>query len=358
VWGPQLVHYKSDPSRLSVVDEAILAFPGGRLQVLATYWPFPPASTTIDHTLPDLSAPLRRGLYHRLAQYLHSQGSTDTPLAYARDTIQHWVQRHVSTPGHHPICGGDFNSLWDPDGGGGGGYRSPLRDWALGIGLRSRRDDLLPIQYCVTRPSTQLTGGSEIDHVLYNSPNMRLLHYSTGTDGLWVGLSDHRPILVGFSPLPLAHLQATPRFNKKFGDLKRLQIKRFAPSAPQLQNFHLQLHATWRPLPAPPVTSFQAEQQLDHLTQITLDAAPDRKKWKKRNRFKEHWSPTYAALQPQLRAMLKLQRHLGVLPLPPHWQRWCYSDRLPLTVPWVSTPSLSHSPNFLEEKCSKIFNFD
>ena len=40
-WGPQLVHYKSDPSRLSVVDEAILAFPGGRLQVLATYWPFP-----------------------------------------------------------------------------------------------------------------------------------------------------------------------------------------------------------------------------------------------------------------------------------------------------------------------------
>ena len=105
-WGPQLVHYKSDPSRLSVVDEAILAFPGGRLQVLATYWPFPPASTTLDQTLPDLSAPLRRGLYHRLSQYLHSQGSTETPLAYARDTIQHWVQRHVSTPGHHSICGG------------------------------------------------------------------------------------------------------------------------------------------------------------------------------------------------------------------------------------------------------------
>jgi len=35
-WGPQLVHYKSDPSRLSVVNEAILAFPVGRLQVLAT----------------------------------------------------------------------------------------------------------------------------------------------------------------------------------------------------------------------------------------------------------------------------------------------------------------------------------
>ena len=55
---------------------------------------------------------------------------------------------------------------------------------------------------------------------------MRLIHYSTGTDGLWVGLSDHRSILVNFSPLRLAQLQATPRFNKEFGDLKRLQIKR------------------------------------------------------------------------------------------------------------------------------------
>ena len=120
-WGPQLVHYKSDPSRLSVVDEAILAFPGGRLQVLATYWPFPPASTPLDHNPRDSAAPLRRGLYHRLSQYLHSQGSPATPPDYARDTIQHWVQRHVSIPGHHSICGGDFNSLWDPDGGGGGG---------------------------------------------------------------------------------------------------------------------------------------------------------------------------------------------------------------------------------------------
>ena len=96
----------------------------------------------------------------------------------------------------------------------------------------------------------------------------------------WVSRTT-RPILVGFSPLPLAHLQATFRFNQDFGDLKRLQIKRFAPSAPQLQKFHSQLQATWHPLPAPPVNSFQAEQQLDHLTQVTLDAAPARKKWKK-----------------------------------------------------------------------------
>ena len=42
-WGSQLAHYKSDPSQLSVVNEALLTIPGGRLPVLATYWFFPPA---------------------------------------------------------------------------------------------------------------------------------------------------------------------------------------------------------------------------------------------------------------------------------------------------------------------------
>ena len=104
---------------------------------------------------------------------------------------------------------------------------------------------------------------------------MRLRHYSTGTDGLWVGLSDHRPILVGFSHLPHEHLQDTPRFNKEFGDLKRLQIKHFASSARQLQKFQTQqtqLQSTWRQPSATPPTSEQAEQQLDHYTQITLAA--------------------------------------------------------------------------------------
>jgi len=188
----------------------------------------------------------------------------------------------MSQPGNHSICGGDFNSLWQLTEDGGGGYRSPLQVWSVAVGWRSRRDDLPSLQKYITRPSSQLTGGSEIDHVLYNSPSIRLRHYSTGTDALWVGLSDHRSILVGFSHLPHEHLQDTPRFNKEFGDLKRLQIKRFAPSAPQLQQFQNQLQSTWRPLSATPLTLEQAEQQLDPLTQITLAAAPDRKKWKKR----------------------------------------------------------------------------
>ena len=68
-----------------------------------------------------------------------------------------------------------------------------------------------------------------------------------------------------------------------------------------------------------------AEQQLDHLTQTTLDTAPKRKKWKNRDRFKEHWSLTYAALQAQLLAIISLQQHIGVLPLPPRLRKWSSS---------------------------------
>ena len=53
-----------------------------------------------------------------------------------------------------------------------------------------------------------------------------------------------------------------------------------------------------------------AAAKLEHLTHITLAAFPERKKWKKRNCYEDHWSPTYAALHAQLLAMLNLQRHL------------------------------------------------
>jgi len=175
----------------------------------------------------------------------------------------------MSEPGHPSICGGDFNSLWDLEENGGGGYRAPLSDWATGMGWKSRRDDFSRSEKCITRPSTHLTGGSEIDHVLFNSPTMRLNSYSAGTDGLWLGISDHRPVLIGFSHLPHPHLQDTPRFNKHFGNLKRLQIIGFAPSAPQLKKFHQQLEFSWCQLPHRPESGASAEQQLDHLTQIT-----------------------------------------------------------------------------------------
>ena len=110
-WGPQLAHYKSDPSHLSLVDEALLTIPGGRLQVLAMYWPFPPAHSPVPPEDTGLSSSFRRGLYHRLSHYLNAQGSKVTPLDYTRDTIQHWAHRHMSPPGNYSICGGDFYSL-------------------------------------------------------------------------------------------------------------------------------------------------------------------------------------------------------------------------------------------------------
>ena len=79
------------------------------------------------------------------------------------------------------------------------------------MGWKSRRDDFSRSEKCITRPSTHLTGCSEIDHVLFNSPTMRLNSYSAGTDGLRLGISDLRPVLVGLSHLPHPHLPDTPR---------------------------------------------------------------------------------------------------------------------------------------------------
>jgi len=57
-----------------------------------------------------------------------------------------------------------------------------------------------PRDASLARPPNSL-GGSEIDHVLFKSPTMHLLYYSVGADGLWLGISDHRPVICSF---PLA----------------------------------------------------------------------------------------------------------------------------------------------------------
>ena len=62
-------------------------------------------------------------------------GFKETHFDYARNTIQHWAQRHMFKPaGIHSICGGDFNSVRDTDENGGGGFCTPLHDWAPGVG--------------------------------------------------------------------------------------------------------------------------------------------------------------------------------------------------------------------------------
>ena len=98
-----------------------------------------------------------------------------------------------------------------------------------------------------------------------------------GTLGLWVGLSDHRPLLVSLQNLPHDHLHSVPRFNKEPGSLRHLHNKRLAPSSPQLQKFKDQLSDTWKPLLSRPESSAAAAAQLEHLTNITLEAAPERK---------------------------------------------------------------------------------
>eukprot|EP01042_Synura_sphagnicola_P001035 gene1035-biopygen1112 len=212
-WGPALINFKSDPSGFCVADEILLASAQGRLQIIATYWPFPSSEASPE----GMEGRVRRGLSHRLSTYLITSKSSATPLSY----IQQWMHRHMTTP-----------------------------------------------------------GGTEIDHVLHNSLTMTLTQYDTGAAGLWVRPSDHRP------------------------------------------DFHAEAEANWVRLEGVPTSCHHAETQLSHLTDISLAASPSRKKWKVRNKYKEHWSPTYAALQAQLVAMIRLQRQLGVPPLHKHQPRW------------------------------------
>jgi len=48
----------------------------------------------------------------------------------------------------------------------------------------------------------------------------------------------------------------------------------------------------------------KAETQLRHLTNVSLESSPPIQKWKVRNKYKEHRSLTYVALQAQLLAMI------------------------------------------------------
>ena len=108
---------------------------------------------------------------------------------------------------------------------------------------------------------------------------MSIRHYAVSTLGLWVDFSDHRPLLVSLQNIPHDHLHSVPRFTKKLGSSRHLQIKLFAPSIPQLQKFKDQLNATWRPLWSLPESFASAAAQLEHLTDITLDTASERKRW-------------------------------------------------------------------------------
>ena len=249
-WGPSLVNFKSDPSGLCVVDEAIVGTAHGRLQILATYWPFPTPLSSGSNA--DTEGRIRRGLYHRLTSYLKSDKSLDSPLSYVQSTIQHWMHRHMSTPGNHSLCGGDFNCCRDgrPEG---VGYATPLRDWADAIGYHSRHSAVVPDPAVfITRPSLNLLGGTEIDHILHTSPSMTPSQYDTGAaTGLWLGMSDHRPVVASYGGL-LA-LGSRERFTRAYRQVRTLHISRFRPSPKQLKDYQDALETSWVRLDAPPL---------------------------------------------------------------------------------------------------------
>ena len=143
---------------------------------------------------------------------------------------------------------------------------------------------------------------------------MVLPQYDTGAWGLWLGLSDNRPVVAAYGGLLASG--SRPRFTNVFSQARSLHLNCFLPSVKQLRDYQAGLlDTTWVRMEGPPPSLAQAEAQLRHLTNISLESSPPLKEWQVRNKYKERWSPTYAALQAQLQAIILSQRYLGVIPL-------------------------------------------
>ena len=113
---------------------------------------------------------------------------------------------------------------------------------------------------------------------------MTLTQYDTGAAGLWVGLSDHRPVITASSGLAAKGM--LPRFTHiLYSQARSLHLCRFRPSAKQLQDFHAEGEANWVRLEGVPNSCPHTEAQLSHLTDISLAAPPSRKTWKVRNKY-------------------------------------------------------------------------
>ena len=126
----------------------------------------------------------------------------------------------MSHPDNHSICGGDFNSIWDAD-----EHRGPAAPAPHLIGTPEWTVEILPIRSTASIYHNLQTVPKSITFSTIVPPYDTSLRYAVGTDGLWIGLSDHRPMLVvGFTQLAYVHLQNT----------HWIKIKRFAP---QLHKF-------------------------------------------------------------------------------------------------------------------------
>jgi len=104
-WGPFLIQFKSDPSGLGVVNEALIIVPWDQLSNPCNAV----AVLPLEQTLPP---PTRTKIIGSVevsftaSPYILSLQSPGR----AQLTIQHWMHRHVATPGNHTVYGGDFNS--------------------------------------------------------------------------------------------------------------------------------------------------------------------------------------------------------------------------------------------------------
>ena len=136
-------------------------------------------------------------------------------------------------------------------------FATGQKQWAFGPGIGPSHE-----------PRGNLLGGNEIDHILHNSPTMVLSQYDTGACGLWLGMSDHQPVLASYSGIVAPG--SPPRFTNVFSQARSLHLtSRFCSSAKQLKN--IRLAANIRLASTPPGSAWKARLRLLRKRRLNFD---------------------------------------------------------------------------------------
>jgi len=155
--------------------------------------------------------------------------------------------------------------------------------------LRFREKNFFQISWAPTGHEVYIVLNMSIDYMINLFVSKQALwHFDSPTKlydaGLWLGMSDHRPLIVSFAVLPAQTLR--PRFTLAYSQARSSQLRCFRPSPNQIQNFQEALTANWVRLDESSRIVPSAEAQPGHLAAISPEASSTLKKLNIRGKYK------------------------------------------------------------------------
>ena len=291
-WGRLLSNWSQDSSGLGLSMWADFSFSGKSLRILSTYWP---SSSDDKHS---------GSLFTRIKTYAHTHSISGSPLAISQHILGKAILPY-SEPGKSCILCGDFNSSWNTK-----KTDRQLPEWASSLGLEHfLHQSRPPKARQVHTFSTRRQGKdvfSHIDHVLHRPTSFTTPTFSVTLSGGDHAInSDHSLLLQGFdigptyNPLETAlHYTLPPDIN--------LKDKSLLASLAQFQtNLLLSLP------PPSTLTPSQASDSLLHfqneIVSFIRRTRPPHSQF--RSRYKNNWSPIFAATAKHISFLLEVRRH-------------------------------------------------